>query len=209
MNIHDVKEVSENIRAELKIVQSLLSSEDFLNTKVESINSSDEKIISWSKVNAFSIIPFYNELTGFKSGEMLYKEPRSKKNIYCYSSKKEDIDKIISYNSKGEVEDVSFIIRDEAQFIEIRKNHRGEFVSLAQTFLDGEKKPVKSFFVNDDDNAVGYYYFYAGNKIEEILSVDINSPLPYVLLSCLYDEEGEIKEIYFYNKKGKVTVYPR
>ena len=104
MNINNMKEVSENIRAELKIVQSLLSSEDFLNTKVESINSSYEKIISWSKVNAFSIIPFYNELTGFKSGEMLYKEPRSKKNTYCYSSKKEDIDKIISYNSKGEVE---------------------------------------------------------------------------------------------------------
>ena len=209
MNVNDVKEISENIRAELKIVQSLLSSDGFLNSKVESLNSSDEKIISWSKVNAFSVIPFYNELTGFKSGEMLYKEPRSKKNIYCYLSKEEDIYKVISYNSKGEIEDVSFIIRDENQLLEIRKNYRGEFVSLAKTFLDDEKKPLRSFFVNDDDNAVGYYYFYANGKIDKILSVDINSPLSHVLLSCCYDENGEIKEIFFYNKNGQVTVYPR
>lgn len=209
MSINDIKEISENVRAELKIVQSLFYSDGFFGSKLESINSGDEKIISWSKVNAFSIIPFYNELAGFKSGEMLYKEPGGKRNIYCYLSKEEDIDKVVSYNSKGEIEDVSFIIRDENQFLEIRKNYQGGIVSLAQAFLDDEKKPLRSFFVNDDDNAVGYHYFYASNKIDKILSVDMNSPLPYVLLSCLYDENCEIKEIFFYNKKGKVTVYPR
>jgi len=206
---HDkLEEIAKGIRSKLSDIQSLLSLDDLLNEKISSINSANEKVVSWSKTNSFSLIPFYNELTGFKPGEMLHNEPKNKKNVYCYFSDGENINKVDSYNSKGDVEDTSYIIWDEHEAIEIRKDARGDFIAISKLFLDVKKNPVASYFVNDD-NSSGYYYFYEGGLIDKILVVSINSPLPYVILSCVYDKNGVISEIYFCNKKGKVNVYPR
>ena len=74
-----MNEIADNIRGNLEDILSLLSSEEKLSKEISLNNCGDEKILSWSKTNAFSIIPFYNELTGFKTGEMQYKEPKNKK----------------------------------------------------------------------------------------------------------------------------------
>lgn len=73
-----MKEVADGIRADLDEVQSLFSNEELLAEKISSISHTESKVVSWSKTNAFSIIPFYNELTGFKTGEILSKEPKKK-----------------------------------------------------------------------------------------------------------------------------------
>ncbi|GAA3589301.1 hypothetical protein GCM10023078_16230 [Gibbsiella greigii] len=116
-----MKHIAERIKKNLGKVSSLLSSKDFLLNRIESINSENEEIKSWSKFNAFSIIPFYNELTGFKTGDMQYKEPKNKKNVYCYIYDNNSIIKVLSYNSKGNVEDTSYIIRKDSEIIEVRK----------------------------------------------------------------------------------------
>ena len=204
-----MNEIADNIRGNLEDILSLLSSEEKLSKEISLNNCGDEKILSWSKTNAFSIIPFYNELTGFKTGEMQYKEPKNKKNAYCYLSDSEVVKKIFSYNAKGNIEDTSYIIRDENEILEIRQNSRGEFIAISKTILDNENRALTSYFANDDDNASGYYYIYDGDRISEILTVSNHSPLPYVILSCEYDENGAINKIYFNNNKGEVVVYPR
>lgn len=204
-----MQEIADNIKKKLKDISSLLCSEDIISSEITSINNNEEKILSWSKLNAFSVIPFYNELTGFKSGEMQYKEPKNKKNVYCYLSDNGVINKILSYNSKGFVEDISYVIRKNNSALEIKQDVNGENLAISQVFLDEEGRPVEAYYVNDDDNVSGYHYFYEENIINKILTVSNNSPLPYVILSCVYDEEKNIKEIYFENKGGKVNVFPR
>jgi len=207
--MHKMKEIADNIKKKLEDLSSLLCSKDIISSEITSINNNEEKVLSWSKLNAFSVIPFYNELTGFKSGEMQYKEPKNKKNVYCYLSNNEVINKILSYNSKGFVEDVSYIIRKNNSALEIKQDVNGENLAISQVFFDEEGRPVEAYYVNDDDNFSGYHYFYEENIINKILTVSNNSPLSYVILSCVYDDEKNIKEIYFENKNGKVNVFPR
>lgn len=204
-----MKHIAERIKKNLGKVSSLLSSKDFLLNRIESINSENEEIKSWSKFNAFSIIPFYNELTGFKTGDMQYKEPKNKKNVYCYIYDNNSIIKVLSYNSKGNVEDTSYIIRKDSEIIEVRKKTKGDIVAISQIFLDAKNRPIEAYYANDDDNISGYHYFYDGSSINKILTVSNTSPLPYVILSCEYDNESKIKEIYFESDKGKVNVFPR
>lgn len=203
-----MKEVADGIRANLDEVQSLFSNEELLAKKIASISHAESKVISWSKTNAFSIIPFYNELTGFKTGEMLSKEPKNKSNAYCYFSNNGLVDKIESYNSKGVVADTSYIIRDGNEALEIRQDVKGNYLAISRVFLNSQGQPSKAFFVNDDGNVSAYHYFYKDGRIDSILTVSNYSPLPYVILSCVYDD-GKISEIYFQNDKGKVVIYPR
>ncbi|WP_246762633.1 hypothetical protein ACMGGR_18185 [Erwinia sp. BNK-24-b] len=204
-------EMAEDIREKFDSLISLLSSEDALNQKLSQFHTGNKEKMLWSKTNAFSIVPFYNELTGFKTGEMQHKEPKNKKNVYCYFMDEDsgEINKVISYNSKGNVEDTSYIIREGNSSIEVRQDFRGDFIALSQTFFDGNKCPLSSYFASEDGNVSGYYYFYKNDKINEILAVSKNSPLPYVTLLCEYDENGIIKKIYFNKKEAQVVVYPR
>ncbi|WP_125290465.1 hypothetical protein [Erwinia sp. 198] len=204
-----MQEIADKIKRNLDEFSSLLNSEDFLSSKISSIGSNEEKIVSWSKFNAFSVIPFYNELTGFKNGDMQQKEPKNKKNVYCYLSNDRLISKILSYNSKGVVEDVSYIIREENSELEIKQDINGKNLAISQVFFDEKSRPVEAYYANDDDNNSGYHYFYEGNVIKEILTVGNNSAQPYVILSCEYDNDKKIKEIYFDSKNGKVNVFPR
>ncbi|WP_380184771.1 hypothetical protein [Kalamiella sp. sgz302252] len=79
MNENMMEKISENIRIKFDIVLSTLFAREKLVGKIKKINICDDKNILWSKTNAFSIIPFYNELMGYKSGKMQFKEPRAKK----------------------------------------------------------------------------------------------------------------------------------
>lgn len=203
-----MKEVADGIRANLDEVQSLFSNEELLARKIASIDHAESNVISWSKTNAFSIIPFYNELTGFKTGEMLSKEPKNKSNTYCYFSNDGLINKIESYNSKGVVADTSYVIRDVDEVLEIRQDVKGNYLAISRVFLNSQGQPSRAFFANDDGNVSGYHYFYKDGKIDSILTVSNYSPLLYVVLSCVYDD-GKISEIYFNNDKGKVVIYPR
>lgn len=204
-----MQKIADKIKKKSNELSSLLYSKDIISSKIASINNDGEKILSWSRLNAFSVIPFYNELTGFKNGDMQHKEPKNKKNVYCYLSNGELINKILSYSSKGVVEDVSYIIREVNSELEVRKDINGEILAISQVFLDEERRPVEAYYANDDDNITGYHYFYEGNIINKILTVSNNSPLPYVILSCIYDNENNLKEIYFENKNGKTNVFPR
>lgn len=203
-----MKEVADGIRANLDEVQSLFSNEELLAKKIASVSHAESKVISWSKTNAFSIIPFYNELTGFKTGEMLSKEPKNKSNAYCYFSNDDLVNKVDSYNSKGVVADTSHVIRDDDEIFEIRQDVKGNYLAISRVFLNSQGQPSKAFFANDDGNVSGYHYFYKDGRIDSILTVSNHSPLPYVILSCVYDG-GKISEIYFNNDKGKVVIYPR
>lgn len=203
-----MKEVADGIRADLDEVQSLFSNEELLAKKIDSISHAESNVISWSKTNAFSVIPFYNELTGFKTGEILSKEPKNKSNAYCYFSNNDLINKVDSYNSKGVVADASYVIRDGDEALEIRRDIKGNYLAISRVFLNSQRQPSKAFFANDDGNVSGYHYFYKDGRIDSILTVSNYSPLPYVILSCVYDE-GKISEIYFNNDKGKVVIYPR
>ncbi len=203
-----MKEVADGIRADLDEVQSLFSNEELLAEKISSISHTESKVVSWSKTNAFSIIPFYNELTGFKTGEILSKEPKNKSNAYCYFSNDGLVNKIDSYNSKGVVADTSYVIRDGDEVLEIRQDVKGNYLAISRVFLNSQGQPSKAFFANDDGNLSGYLYFYKDGRIDSILTVSNYSPLPYVILSCVYDD-GKISEIYFNNNKGKVVIYPR
>lgn len=204
-----MKEIADKIRTGLDEIKSLLSSEKLLSEKIALANRSDKKVLSWSKTNAFSIIPFYNELTGYKSGKMQNKEPENKKNVYSYLSSDEFIDTVVSYNSKGVIEDTSYIIRDGDEVLEIKQNAKGDYISINQVFLDDQGLPLTAFFANDDDKASGYYYFYKDGKIDKILTVSNYSPLPYVILSCIYGDDNVINQIYFDNNRGRVIIYPR
>ncbi|GAA3589306.1 hypothetical protein GCM10023078_16240 [Gibbsiella greigii] len=82
-------------------------------------------------------------------------------------------------------------------------------MAISQIFLDAKNRPIEAYYANDDDNISGYHYFYDGSSINKILTVSNTSPLPYVILSCEYDNESKIKEIYFESDKGKVNVFPR
>ncbi|HAY0630460.1 TPA: hypothetical protein JS389_000312 [Serratia marcescens] len=203
-----MKEIADNIRANLDEVQSLFSNEELLAKKIASISHAQSKVISWSKINAFSIILFYNELTGFNTGEMLSKEPKNKSNAYCYFSNDDLVNKIDSYNSKGVVADTSYVIRDGDEVLEIRQDVKGNYLAISRVFLNSQGQPYKAFFANDDGNVSGYHYFYKDGRVDSILTVSNYSPLPYFILSCVYDN-GKISEIYFNNDKGKVVIYPR
>ncbi|WP_380184775.1 hypothetical protein [Kalamiella sp. sgz302252] len=209
MNENMMEKISENLRIKFDIVSSTLSAREELVGKIKKIHTCDNKNILWSKTNAFSIIPFYNELMGYKSGKMQFKNPRAKKNTYCYFASDENIDKIVSYNSKGEVGDESFIVRENNEVMEIRREANGEFIALSQVFLDELKRPLTAYFVNDEGDITGYHYFYDGAFIKKILTVSNNSPLKFVILSCDYNTDGVIDRIYFINKGREVVIYPR
>lgn len=129
-----MKEVADGIRADLDEVQSLFSNEELLAEKISSISHTELKVVSWSKTNPFSIIPFYNELTGFKIGEILSKEPKNKINAYCYFSNDGLVNKIDSYNSKGVVADTSYVIRDGDEVLEIRQDVKGNYLAISRVF---------------------------------------------------------------------------
>ncbi|WP_455821248.1 hypothetical protein [Pseudomonas cerasi] len=204
-----MKEIADGIRADFDEVQSIFSNEDLLAKKVAYVSHAESKVISWSKTNAFSIIPFYNELTGFKTGEMVSKEPKNKSNVYCYFSNNDLVNKIDSYNSKGVVADTSYVIRESDEVLEIRQDVKRNYLAISRVFFNSQGKPSKAFFANDDDNISGYHYFYKGGRIDSILTVSNYFHLPYVILSCVYDDSGIISQIYFNNDKGKVVIYPR
>lgn len=130
-----MKEVADGIRADLDEVQSLFSNEELLAEKISSISHAESKVVSWSKTNAFSIIPFYNELTGFKTGEILSKAPKNKSNAYCYFSNDGLVNKIDSYNSKGVVADTSYVIRDGDEVLEIRQDVKGNYLAISRVFF--------------------------------------------------------------------------
>lgn len=204
-----MQEIADKIKKKLDELSSLLYSNDIMSSKINSIKNDEGRILSWSKLNAFSVIPFYNELTGFKSGDMQFKEPKNKKNVYCYISTNKLINKVLSYNSKGIVVDVSYVIRESNSELEIKQDINGETLAISKVFLDDGSRPVEAYYANDDDNMSAYHYFYEGGIIKKILTVSNNSALPFVILSCVYDDEGNIKKIYFENKNGKVNVFPR
>ncbi len=204
-----MQEIADKIKKKLDELSSLLYSNDIISSKINSIKNDEGGEVSWSKLNAFSVIPFYNELTGFKSGDMQCKEPKNKKNVYCYLSNDKLVNKILSYNSKGIVEDISYVIREDNSELEIKQDINGETLAISKVFLNEEFRPIESYYANDDNNMSGYHYFYEGNIIKKILTVSNNSVLPFVILSCVYDNEENIKEIYFENKNGKINVFPR
>ncbi len=91
----------------------------------------------------------------------------------------------------------------------IRREAKGDFIALSKVFLDELKRPLTAYFVNDEENITGYYYFYDGDLIKNILTVSNSSPLKFLVLSCDYTEGGVIDRIYFNNKGMEVVIYSR
>lgn len=165
-----------------------------------------DKVISWSKLRAYNLIPFYSELTGYKTDEMSTKEPKNKNNSYCYFGQSE-IDKITSYNSRGVIEAEEYIISSGNHKVGIVKDFRGDFRVLTQLFFDSNGRYLECYSVTDDDEYFGYYYIYNDNNVSEIISVASNGLKPYVKLYLEYMDDGNLSRIYFKNDTKLVDVY--
>lgn len=165
-----------------------------------------DKFISWSKLRSYNLIPFYSELTGYKTDKMLTKEPKNKNNSYCYFGQPE-IDRIASYNSRGVIEAEEYIISSGNHKVGIVKDFRGDFRVLTQLFFDSNGRYLECYSVTDDDEYFGYYYIYNDNNVSEIISVASNGLKPYVKLYLEYMDDGNLSRIYFKNDTKLVDVY--
>ncbi|AOM41325.1 hypothetical protein [Xenorhabdus hominickii] len=187
-----------------KLKEELLSTAE-LDEKINN-GSFGDTVLSWSKSRAYGVIPFYSELTGYSSDSMLKREPKNKKNAYCYIGNG-NIDKIIRYNTRSEIEDIEYIIRTNNEVFSILKDFRGDFRSLTKLILDDQGKNQECYRVDDDGDFFGYHYIYNDDVISEIISMTHYNINACNSIYLEYDDTKNLEGIYFKNKGEKVYIY--
>lgn len=197
--------IIDEMNKKINQLKNELEDHEFLENKIASC-SFNSNVVSWSKSRAYSLIPFYSELTGYKTDKMLTKEQKNKNNSYCYFRRPE-IDRVVSYNSRGVIEAEEYIISSVNHKIGIMKDFRGDFRALTQLFFDSKGRYLECYSVTDDDEYFGYHYIYNENNVSEIISVASNGLKPYVTLYLEYMDDGNLRRIYFKNDMKLVDVY--
>lgn len=198
-----VNKINENIAQ----IRSELDDYAILEKRIAS-KSFEDVVISWSKSRAYSLMPFYCELTGFQTDVMLTKEPKNKKNVYCYLGGA-GIDRIISFNSKGGVESEEYILNYENYKIGIVKDFRGDFRSITKLYFDNDGRYTECYSVTDDDDFFGYHYIYNDGRISEAIAITSNGLKPYVRLYFGYANDGCLDSVYFKSDAKPVYIFNR